>query len=185
MLHVCSTHILALPHKHQNIYSSIYLVTLSHRTLALKNSIFITLGIPYSKQFHSEICFKKMVVGWKGHIYNQSSALMPTTTKNPTQLQPLPKANCKNLSLLASCMSRYIRSLEEHFLDSNLNRDMNSFKDYRCIASIPVCRLWCRFSWSERENLRSQSLKSHWYGFSPAKYQQFMWKCGQTGKCAS
>lgn len=31
----------------------------------------------------------------------------------------------------------------------------------------PVCRLWCRFSWSERENLRSQSLKSHWYGFSP------------------
>lgn len=31
----------------------------------------------------------------------------------------------------------------------------------------PVCLLWCLLSWSERENLRSQSLKSHWYGFSP------------------
>lgn len=34
-------------------------------------------------------------------------------------------------------------------------------------AYKPVCLLWCLLSWSERENLRSQSLKSHWYGFSP------------------
>lgn len=32
---------------------------------------------------------------------------------------------------------------------------------------IPVCRSWCLFSWSERENLRPHSVTSHWYGFSP------------------
>lgn len=36
----------------------------------------------------------------------------------------------------------------------------------------PVCLLWCLLSWSERENLRSQSLKSHWYGFSPWRKTQ-------------
>lgn len=34
-------------------------------------------------------------------------------------------------------------------------------------AVVPVCRSWCLFSWSERENLRPHSVTSHWYGFSP------------------
>lgn len=34
-------------------------------------------------------------------------------------------------------------------------------------VSEPVCLLWCLFSWSEREKLWPQSVKSHWYGFSP------------------
>lgn len=38
-------------------------------------------------------------------------------------------------------------------------------------AAIPVCRSWCLFSWSERENLRPHSVTSHWYGFSPGKKQ--------------
>lgn len=36
-------------------------------------------------------------------------------------------------------------------------------------VSKPVCLRWCRFSWSDREKLWPQSVKSHWYGFSPGQ----------------
>lgn len=42
----------------------------------------------------------------------------------------------------------------------------------RVKSSKPVCLLWWRFSWSDREKLWPQSVKSHWYGFSPGHRQK-------------
>lgn len=77
----------------------------------------------------------------------------------------------RHLIAYESLILKYLQKLHFYFTAP----DKKNYKLLHIVntksCNKPVCRLWCRFSWSERENLRSQSLKSHWYGFSPWRKQ--------------